>query len=184
MTSSSRVTISKKLKTIAVCCLEFFGTDDPMTRPLLSILSALQPWVSFGLLNNQSPLLSIFHLLHPLLNLHYFQVSCNMVLTLLPLSNPLSKLLSSTSLSQPSEADCWVSEQIIFTVWSCQPHAQPPTWRTRLSLFVWVITLDLSDMGGPTSSICYHQHSFRFHMTTQAPLLRQSRDTFEGRPRL
>ena len=34
----------------------------------------------------------------------------------------------------------------------CQPHAQPPTWRTRISLFVWVITFDLSGMGGPTSS--------------------------------
>jgi hypothetical protein len=29
---------------------------------------------------------------------------------------------------------------------------QPPTWRTRLSLFVWVITFDLSDMGDPASS--------------------------------
>ena len=39
-----------------------------------SILSALQPWVSLGLLNNQSPLLSVFRLLHPLLYLHYIQV--------------------------------------------------------------------------------------------------------------
>lgn len=29
---------------------------------------------------------------------------------------------------------------------------QPPTWRTRMSLFVWVITFDLSDVGDPTSS--------------------------------
>jgi hypothetical protein len=42
--------------------------------PQLSILSALQPWVSLGLLNNQSQLLSISRLLHPLLYLHYFQV--------------------------------------------------------------------------------------------------------------
>jgi hypothetical protein len=26
------------------------------------------------------------------------------------------------------------------------PQAKPPTWRTRVSLFVWVITLDLSGM--------------------------------------
>ena len=39
-----------------------------------SILSALQPWVSLGFLNNQPPLLSIFYLLHPLLCLHYLQV--------------------------------------------------------------------------------------------------------------
>jgi hypothetical protein len=57
---------------------------------------------------------------------------------------------------------------------------QSPTWRTRVSLFVWVITLDLSGMGGPTSSICYRQHtrSSWDHVTTQAPPLRQGRDTF------
>jgi len=35
-------------------------------------------------------------------------------------------------------------------------------------------------MGGPTSRISYRQHSSRDHMTTQAPPLRQSRDTFVG----
>jgi hypothetical protein len=59
-------------------------------------------------------------------------------------------------------------------------HAKPPTWRTSVSLFVWVITLDLSGMGGPTSSKRYRQHSFWDHGTTQAPPLRQSRDTFGG----
>jgi hypothetical protein len=34
----------------------------------------------------------------------------------------------------------------------CQPNAQPPIWRTRVSLFVWNLTLDLSGMGGPASS--------------------------------
>jgi len=48
--------------------------------------------------------------------------------------------------------------------------------------FVWVIILDLSDMGGPTSSIRYCQHSSQDHVTTQAPPLRQSRDTFGGLP--
>ena len=38
-----------------------------------------------------------------------------------------------------------------FMGWGCRPHAQPPTWRTRISLFVWVITFDLSCMGGPNS---------------------------------
>jgi hypothetical protein len=33
-------------------------------------------------------------------------------------------------------------------------------------------------MGRPTSSICYCQHSSRDHLNTQAPPLRQSRDTF------
>jgi hypothetical protein len=35
-------------------------------------------------------------------------------------------------------------------------------------------------MGGPTSSLCYRQHSSRDHVTTQAPPLRQSSDTFGG----
>jgi hypothetical protein len=58
--------------------------------------------------------------------------------------------------------------------------AKPPHWRTRVSLFVWVITLDLSGMVGPTSSTCYRQHSSWDHVTTQAPPLRQSRGTFGG----
>ena len=33
-----------------------------------------------------------------------------------------------------------------------QPQAQPPTWNTRVSHFIWVSTLDLSSMGGPTRS--------------------------------
>ena len=65
-------------------------------------------------------------------------------------------------------------------MWGCQPYAQPPTWRTRISLLVWVITLDLSGMGGPTISIHYRQHSSGVRMTTQAPPLHQSRDTFGG----
>ena len=32
------------------------------------------------------------------------------------------------------------------------PHTQPPTWRTRVSIFVWVITFDLSSLGDPASS--------------------------------
>jgi hypothetical protein len=35
-------------------------------------------------------------------------------------------------------------------------------------------------MGGPTSSICDRQPSSWDHVTTQAPPLRQSRDTFGG----
>lgn len=47
-----------------------------------SILSGLQPWGSLGLLINQCPSLSIFHLLHPVLYLNYFQICYNIVLTL------------------------------------------------------------------------------------------------------
>ena len=97
-----------------------------------------------------------------------------------PLSSPFSNLLPSTFVSHPSGADCYVLEQIIFTVWDCSPTPNPQPGMTRVSLFVWVITLDLSGMGHPTSSICYRQHSSRVHVTTQAPPLHQSRDTFEG----
>jgi hypothetical protein len=41
---------------------------------------------------------------------------------------------------------------IVFMMGGCQPHAQPPTWRTRVSLFVWLLPLDPSSLGGPTSS--------------------------------
>jgi hypothetical protein len=34
----------------------------------------------------------------------------------------------------------------------CWPCAQRPTWRTRVSLFVWLLPFDLSGLGGPTSS--------------------------------
>jgi hypothetical protein len=41
---------------------------------------------------------------------------------------------------------------LVFTVWGCYPHAKPPTWRTRVSLFVWLLPLYLSGMGDSTSS--------------------------------
>ena len=44
------------------------------------------------------------------------------------------------------------SADLSFRRWRFQPHAQPLTWRTRVSLFLWVNTFDLSFTGGPTSS--------------------------------
>jgi len=32
------------------------------------------------------------------------------------------------------------STNTFFMGWCCQPHTQPPTWRTSVSLFVSVIT--------------------------------------------
>jgi hypothetical protein len=57
-------------------------------------------------------------------------------------------LLDSAS-SSSSEAS---QQNIFFMGWGSQPHAQPPTWMTRVALFVWVITVLLSGMGDPTSS--------------------------------
>jgi hypothetical protein len=45
------------------------------------------------------------------------------------------------------------STNISFTGWDYQPHAQPPTWKTRVSLFVWVITFDMSGTWCHKSSI-------------------------------
>jgi hypothetical protein len=45
----------------------------------------------------------------------------------------------------------WFLNNLVFMVWG-QPHAQPQTWRTRVSLFVWLLPLDLSGIGDPTSS--------------------------------
>jgi len=61
----------------------------------------------------------------------------------------------------------------------CQPHALPPTWRTRVSLFFWAITFDLSGMGGPTSSFATANIS-QDHLTKQVPPLHFSMDTFGG----
>jgi hypothetical protein len=46
----------------------------------------------------------------------------------------------------------WFLNNLVFMVRGCQSHAQPPTRRTRVSLFVWLLALDLSGMGDPTSS--------------------------------
>jgi hypothetical protein len=42
--------------------------------------------------------------------------------------------------------------KFVFTGLGCQPNAQPPAWRTRVSLLVWNLTLDLSGFGDPASS--------------------------------
>ena len=75
------------------------------------------------------------------------------------------------------------SRHIFFTGWGCQPHGQPPNWRTRVSHLDWGHHLDLSDMGGPTSSHTTASIALQNHSTMQAPPLRQSTDTFRGRQR-
>ena len=39
-----------------------------------------------------------------------------------------------------------------FGWWGADPSTQPPTWRTSASLFVWVLSFDLSGKGDPASS--------------------------------
>jgi hypothetical protein len=52
----------------------------------------------------------------------------------------------------PSEADYLVPEQFSLYGVRLLVSRQPRTWRTRVSLFVWLLPLDLSGMGAPTSS--------------------------------
>jgi hypothetical protein len=104
-------------------CNNFFPKIVPFMTFPLSFLSALQPWVSLGLLDNQSPLLSV-------------------------------------------SFRGWLLGFGTNYFYGVGLSAQPPTWRTRVSLFVWVITLDLSGMRGPSSSIRYRQHSSQVPFVT------------------
>ena len=66
--------------------------------------------------------------------------------------------------------------------WSAGPTYQPPTRRTRVSLFVWPLNLILPGKGEATS--CYRRHSTRDPRGTQAQspgtkYLRQGGDTFD-----
>jgi hypothetical protein len=46
-----------------------------------------------------------------------------------------------------------VSQQLKFFMgWGRNPTPNPPTRRAKVSLFVWIITFDLSGMGDPTSN--------------------------------
>ena len=55
-------------------------------------------------------------------------------------------------LLNPSEASLKFLERKFFSGVGSYPHAQPPSWRARMSLFVWVITFDLSGLRDPASS--------------------------------
>jgi hypothetical protein len=52
----------------------------------------------------------------------------------------------------PSEADYLVPEQFSFYGERFLASRTTPTWTTRVSLFVWLLPLDLPCMGTPTSS--------------------------------
>jgi len=61
---------------------------------------------------------------------------------------------------------CEVSQQE--TGWSCQYHAQSPTWRTDGLHLVWILPFNLSGLGDPASSLRSRQHSCRGHQSSQA----------------
>jgi hypothetical protein len=76
-----------------------FGNERLMINTANACQSALQPWVSLGLLYNQS--------------------------------SPGVRFLN----------------KIIFYRMGLLAHAQPPSWRTRVSLLVWTPPFDLSGLG-------------------------------------
>jgi hypothetical protein len=77
------------------------------------------------------------------------QIGDNAVIGYIPSSSSGATLASFTIAPQSLK----VSQELkLFTGWGCQPQAQPPTWKARVSLFVWIITFGLSGMGDSTSS--------------------------------
>jgi hypothetical protein len=69
--------------------------------------------------------------------------------------------LASSSVARPHLYRSLPTSKIL-TWLNCQPHARPPTWRTRVSVFVWVISFDPSVTAGST-----FRYSFQDHLTTE-----------------
>ena len=149
-----------------------------MCRSLLLLPLALQPNVGFGLSNSVLPFFPICHQLSPSSHSQHLKISFYFLFPLVISVYPVFFPPSSFNLSSFFLCSTFVT--IIFLLGGVvSPLPNPPTWRTWVSLFVWVITFDLSGRGGPTSSICYCQHSSQDHVTTQATPLHQSMDTFK-----
>ena len=83
-----------------------------------------------------------------------FNIKHNALLLLLLLLLALQPLiLNSSKIVLKHPASNFRSSSTEQYLWGgLSAPVQPPTWRTRVSLFVWVITFDLFGMGGPTSS--------------------------------
>ena len=71
-------------------------------------------------------------------------------------------------------------QNIFFMGLGSQPHAQPLNLENQCVLYCLVHHLRPFWRGRPCQKLCYHQHSSEVHLTTQAPPLRQSRNTFGG----
>ena len=86
----------------------------------------------------------------------YFQLFSSIVLTPAAVDTFHVSKINSFSLQQGRKLFRSISEiswtQILFRGRVVTPTPNPPTWRTRVSLFVWVITFDLSGLGDPASS--------------------------------
>jgi hypothetical protein len=92
----------------------------------------------------------ICHLLALLGAHHIFHVSRIRVKLSSGVSRDADKALFFVARSSPRNLRGFLDISI-FTGLVCRSHAHSPTWRTRLSRFVWLFTLDLSGMGGSAS---------------------------------
>jgi hypothetical protein len=146
----------------------------PVSTALYACQSALQPWVSLGLLYNQSPLLSMpanrryspgWALASSTTSLHCFlclPVGATALGEPWPPLQPVSTAFYACQwalqpwvnlgllYNQSPLLDFWT--KLFFTGWGCNPHAQPSSWRTWVSLLVWTLPFDLTGMGGPAGS--------------------------------
>ena len=104
---------------------------------LLLLQSALQPSVGFGLLYDFVPQSSIFTVLSPVSHFHLLSPFHTLVILFCIYRN-----YSLEPSQQCSFFHCAVAGRT----------PNPLLRRTGVSLLVWVITFDLSGMGGPTSS--------------------------------
>ena len=60
---------------------------------------------------------------------------------------------SSSSICETCSSHLWGSLKArFFRNWGLYPQAQPPNWKTIVTLFIWVITFDLSSQNDPASS--------------------------------
>jgi hypothetical protein len=73
------------------------------------------------------------------LKLKWLKICSQILNLLLEHYSPLRTLASNTILTQLYR----LCNIFVFTGLGCQPNAQPPTWRTRVSLLDWNLTLDL-----------------------------------------
>jgi hypothetical protein len=133
-----------------------------------------------------SPSYDVFTLVSPpLLSLSIFTRGDNSSYCNMPVFLLTPWRYSSCRTLAASHTVCEVSWQQIFTRWGRQPRAQPPTWRTRVSLLVWHLPRNLSGMGGPTSSYAAADIALVFIVVHKPPhpatrCFWQGGDTIEG----
>jgi hypothetical protein len=76
--------------------------------------------------------------------------------------------LASSTTSLPLVLGFWT--KLFFTGWGCWPHAQHPSWRTRISLLVWILPFDLLVVKLPPALLSRSQSHKPHHDKVESPL--------------